>query len=111
MTINEAAQALNVSSNTIRRRLTTGLLMGKKVDNKWVINVDIDTQDERNLEHPRNAETEPENNPLLRSYEDRIEDLKSELEARRQEISELHQLLAARSLESGAKRPWWRFWR
>jgi len=109
MTINEAAQALHVSSNTIRRRLTTGLLIGNKVRNKWVINVDLDAQDERNPERPGNTDTDTDN-PLLRSYEDRIEDLKEELEARRQEIGELHRLLAARSLESGAKQPWWRFW-
>jgi excisionase family DNA binding protein len=37
--IKDAAQALGVSTNTIRRRLTSGLLTGQKVGNQWVINV------------------------------------------------------------------------
>ena len=37
--INDAAKALGVSPNTVRRRLTSGLLTGQKVGNQWVINV------------------------------------------------------------------------
>ena len=40
MTIIEAAQALGVSTNTVRRRLANGVLTGNKVGNQWVINVD-----------------------------------------------------------------------
>ena len=37
--ISDAAKALGVSPNTVRRRLTSGLLTGEKVGNQWVINV------------------------------------------------------------------------
>jgi len=39
MSITEAATHLNVSSNTIRRRLQVGLLTGGKVGGKWMIDV------------------------------------------------------------------------
>ena len=42
--INDAAKALGVSPNTVRRRLTNGLLTGNKVGNQWVINVPDDTE-------------------------------------------------------------------
>ena len=39
LSITDAANALGVSTNTVRRRLTNGLLTGNKVGNQWVINV------------------------------------------------------------------------
>jgi excisionase family DNA binding protein len=42
--IKDAAQALGVSTNTVRRRLTSGLLTGQKVGNQWVINVPDDAE-------------------------------------------------------------------
>jgi len=37
MTIQEAAKHLNVSVNTVRRRLLTGVLTGTKVGTQWVL--------------------------------------------------------------------------
>ena len=42
--ISDAAKALGVSPNTVRRRLTSGLLTGNKVGNQWVINVPDDAE-------------------------------------------------------------------
>jgi len=106
MTISEAAEVLQVSSHTVRRRLANGQLNGHKQPTAQGFVWKVEIEGENSQPNGRS----PENNALLQSYEDRIEDLKEELEARRQEIGELHRLLAARSLESGAKRPWWRFW-
>lgn len=39
LSIINAANALGVSTNTVRRRLTSGLLTGNKVGNQWLINV------------------------------------------------------------------------
>jgi len=39
LSIIDAANALGVSTNTVRRRLTSGLLTGNKVGNQWLINV------------------------------------------------------------------------
>ena len=47
LSINDTAKALGVSPNTVRRRLTSGLLTGQKVGNQWVITM------------PNEAETAP----------------------------------------------------
>ena len=44
LSINDTAKALGVSPNTVRRRLTNGLLTGNKVGNQWVINVPDDAE-------------------------------------------------------------------
>jgi hypothetical protein len=39
LSIQDAAIALGVSPNTIRRRLTKGVITGTMVDNKWLIDI------------------------------------------------------------------------
>jgi hypothetical protein len=39
LSINDAAIALGISPNTVRRRLTKGLLTGTKPGNQWLIDV------------------------------------------------------------------------
>jgi len=106
MTIVEAATALGVSTNTIRRRLTSGLLTGEKnATGKWLVEVDelpAGKTPESGLENERS---------LIAALEARITAQENELQARRQEIQQLHTLMAARSLESGQHRRWWAFWR
>jgi hypothetical protein len=40
MSIQQASEYFNVSAQTVRRRLNTGQLLGKKVKGRWVIKVD-----------------------------------------------------------------------
>ena len=40
MSVQQAAEYLNVSAQTVRRRLDTGQLLGEKVKGRWVIKVD-----------------------------------------------------------------------
>ena len=40
LSITDAAQAMEISPNTVRLRLTSGLLTGNKVDEKWAIKVE-----------------------------------------------------------------------
>ena len=40
MSIQQAAEYFKVSAQTVRRRLNTGQLLGKKVKGRWVIKVD-----------------------------------------------------------------------
>jgi hypothetical protein len=44
LSIQDAAIALGVSPNTIRRRLTKGVITGTMVDNKWLINMPEEPQ-------------------------------------------------------------------
>jgi len=44
LSIQDAAIALGVSPNTIRRRLTKGVITGTMVNNKWLINMPEEPQ-------------------------------------------------------------------
>jgi len=111
MTIREAALHLNVSTNTIRRRLQVGLLTGGKVGGKWMIDVTTDGAT------PDRPQQEPELPTLVHTLQSRIDSMELELESRRKEVDQLHQLLAAHSLNAGQSKntsrdvPWWAFWR
>jgi len=107
MSIVEAAATLGVSTNTIRRRLTSGLLTGKKIGNKWLINVDDDPGSSTKRQDPQFP---PTPDTLLEVLQNEIITLKEQLEARTREIGELHQLLGAKALNPTPHR-WWRFWR
>jgi len=97
MTIQEAALHLNVSVNTIRRRLFSGELPGTKVGTRWVLTIDGQGPDGNvGVENDQQSE---------------IKWLREQLETRTREISELHQLLAAHSLNPAQSKPWWAFWR
>jgi len=127
MTIREAALHLNVSVNTVRRRLLTGVLKGTKVGTQWVLTIDWPDDGV--------APSEPEKD---NGQQSEVTWLREQLEARTREIAELHQLLAVHSLNPGqtienSKReseslspevvspevvnaykrdiPWWAFWR
>jgi len=105
MSIVEAAATLGVSTNTIRRRLTSGLLTGKKTGNKWLINVEDDGGNKG-----RDHQSPPTADALLEVLQGEIMTLKEQLEARTREIGELHQLLGAKALNPAPHR-WWQFWR
>ena len=101
MTIQEAALHLNVSVNTIRRRLFSGALTGTKIGTRWVLTIDSYDPDGK----VREAEPDPVD------QQSEIKWLREQLETRTREISELHQLLAAHSLNPAQSKPWWAFWR
>jgi len=148
MTIQEAAKHLNVSVNTVRRRLLTGVLTGTKVGTQWVLTIDwpgdevapsepekdngqqSDDQQRKGASsihpdpllsilgagHPQQDPETPtlvHDSPpaLVHALQSRIDSMELELESRRREIDQLHQLLAAHSLNAGQRRPWWAFWR
>ena len=97
MTVQEAAQHLNVSVNTIRRRLFSGALPGTKVGTRWVLTIDGQGTDGNvGVENDQQSE---------------IKWLREQLETRTREISELHQLLAVHSLNPAQSKSWWAFWR
>jgi len=102
MTIQEAALHLNVSVNTIRRRLLTGALTGTKVGTRWVLTIN------------GNGPAREGIGPAREGIDSQVEILwlREQLETRTREVAELHQLLAAHSLNPGhTTTPWWAFWR
>jgi len=111
MTIQEAALHLDVSVNTIRRRLTTGLLVGKKVANRWVINIMTTTENPEIEFRPSRSVRETHYQAEIDWLKELLEAQRIDLASRTKEISELHQLLAAHSLNAGQRKSWWAFWR
>jgi len=104
--ISVAARHLGVSTETVRRRLRTGTLLGEKEKTaqgfRWVVNI---------------PDTPPNNTPPLGEVTDDtnggalVEILREELAEKNRQISELHRLLAQTALNAAPGRPWWQFWR
>jgi len=108
LTITAAAEHLQVSTATVKRRLHKGTLKGRQVPRPqgytWLIEVDQD-QDS----HPvTTGSSEGVNTPVQELT--MIAWLQEELTARRREVAELHQLLAQQTALNSGRRPWWRFW-
>ena len=109
VSIIEAAAALQVSTQTIRRRLTKGLIKGYKRETPqgfvWMVE----------MADPSKGDTDDSNHAngtaLVAELKARIDNLEGQLNIRAGEISELHRLLAAHSLNPAQGKPWWVFWR
>ena len=107
LSIIDAAQVMGISPNTVRRRLTSGLIMGNKVEGKWLITVE-------ETELGRSAPPSLESTALVEHLEARIVAQEEELSAKNVLINQLRDLLAERALEAlnpGQQRHWWQFWR
>jgi len=104
--IAEASRMLGLSQDTVRKRLRSGELAGEKVKAaggfRWV--VDLEEED------VAPAEVDQDHGDLVELLKVQVQDLRDQLDTRTREISELHQLMAARSLNASHARPWWRFW-
>jgi len=98
-TISQAAVHIGVSTDTIRRRIRSGQLKAEKVGGMWSVEVPETAQD-----GPRIAGDGLERLVLV---------LEAQLEAKDQQILQLHQILATRQLTGQADRTrWWQFfWR
>jgi len=115
--IHEAAKALDVSPEALRKRITRGTIKAVKKGGHWYVQIEG---------HPDSVRTEVQNRQgdhvdgkdlALAAMEARIESLETQLsskdrqiEAREREVGELHRLLAQTALNGAPARPWWRFW-
>jgi predicted site-specific integrase-resolvase len=118
LTIAEAAQRLGVSQDTVHRRLKKGQLTGRQQTTPqgftWLIEMPVETC---NVENGAPADT-PADAPVsageLQRLEQIIELLQNQVEAKDQQIKELHILLqqaqAALPAPREDRRSWWRFW-
>jgi len=112
LTIAQAAAHLSLSQDTVRRRLRNGEIDGHQEPCaggfKWIVDLDAakDSGDASVI-----TENGATNSDLVEMLKGQVHDLRDQLDTRAREISELHQLLAARSLAPGVIRPWWAFWR
>ena len=109
LTITAAAEHLQVSTATVKRRLRNGTLKGRQIPRPqgytWLIEVD---QDQDN--HPlTTGSSEGVNAPVQELT--MIAWLQEELTARRREVQELHTLLAQQTALNAGRRTWWLFWK
>jgi len=102
LTVNQAAQKLNLSSKNVKRWLKSGKLNGEKVDGKWHVQADAI------FEHYLNPNVHMDTQLALEHLQDKTRHLQelldnrdSQIESMTQHIERLSQLLAVshRSLQ------------
>jgi len=110
LSVSEASQILGLSAATVKRRLISGELTGKKETRpqgtRWLVEVDTNHV-KVNPPLTDSSRTQVTHSSELTTL---VTMLQEELEARRREISELHQLLAQQTALNAARRPWWKLW-
>ena len=98
LSITQAAEHLNVSTDTIRRRLKAGELEGEKAGRTWQVF----------LPEPGTRTTESDGK-VIAALEAHIESQGQVIEAQTTQIAELHQLLArAQTALPAPREPWWK---
>jgi len=107
LTITEASRILGLSTATVKRRLASGELTGRKEPRpqgtRWLVEVDTD--------RPPLTDSSLDGSSTGAAELTMIAWLQEELTARRREISELHVLLqTAQAALAAPRKPWWRFW-
>jgi len=119
LTVTEAAQVLGISTATVKRRLASGELTGRKEPrpqgSRWLVEVDTD--------HPQVTDSSVEGSSTgTAELTTLVTVLQEELAARRQEVQqllathheeirELHVLLQnSQTALNAGRRAWWKFW-
>ena len=119
LSITEAAAAYQVSTQTIRRRLTNGVIKGYKRATPqgfvWVVDMEGEPATTPPLEEVTNGAGASVDVTLgavalVGQMQARIDSLEAQLTTRAGEVDHLHQLLARTALNAAPTRPWWRFW-
>jgi len=117
--IADAAANLCISTDTVRRRLKSGDLKGRKEKRAggyvWV--VEVAEPEDNHQDEPWADNARSNDNALVikvlqdqaLQLKDQVLQLTGQLDSRTKEISELHQIIGARALNPG--RSWWMLWR
>jgi len=107
LTVTEASRILGLSTATVKRRLASGELTGRKEPrpqgSRWLVEIDT--------ERPQVTDSSLEGSSTGTAELTMIAWLQEELTARRREVAELHQLLAQQTALNAGRRPWWMFWK
>jgi len=108
LTVTEASRILGLSTATVKRRLVSGELTGRKEirpqGTRWLVEVDT----ARINGSPQLIDSSVNGDRELTTL---VTVLQEELAARRREISELHVLLQnAQAVLPAPRKPWWMFW-
>jgi len=108
----EAAHALGISLDALRKRINRGTIDAVKESGHWYIHI-TDNQPASNRTDdrpPANHDHVDGKELAIAAMEARITSLERQLEAREREVGQLHHLLAQTALNQATTHPWWRFW-
>jgi len=115
-TISQAAKLLGISQATVKRRLARGEIKGRQEARpqgyRWLVAVDTDRIHHQNTTHPSNGNSSDtaQLTTLVTTLQAQVQAQAEELEARRREVAELHQLLGQQTALNAGRRPWWKIW-
>jgi len=136
LNIQEAAKALNITIEALRKRITRGTIESIKENGHWYVHIVNNGQD--NVQTgPDNVQTGPDNVQIgpdsvrtdtqgqidgaelaFAAMEARIASLETQLASKdgqlgvaATQIGELHRLLAQTALNAAERKPWWKIWR
>jgi len=115
----EAAQALGISLDALRKRIARGTIEATKEAGHWYVQ-EPDNQpaaDRSPIGQPDNspqaAQDQVDGAELAIAVEElraRVQSLEAQLGVKDTQIGELHRLMATTALQAPPARPWWRFW-
>ena len=122
VTIQEAAQHLGVSQDTVRRRIRKEELQARQTPTpqgfRWVVELEDLEEDAQAAHTPPHmpgiggAQVKDDTNDANDANDGAlVEILREQLQEKDRQISELHRLLAQTALNAAPGRPWWQFWR
>jgi len=120
-TVTEASRMLGLSAATVKRRLVSGKLTGRKETRpqgtRWLVEVDTarikikpPLTDSSRTQLTDSSELTTLITVLQEELTARREEIRELLTTHHEEIQQLHTLLAQQTALNSAKRPWWRFW-
>jgi len=110
LTVAEASQILGLSAATIKRRLVSGELTGRREPRpqgtRWLVEIDTDRikVNQQVINSSVNGDSTGAGELTIIAW------LQEELTARRREVQELHTLLAQQTALNAGRRPWWKLW-
>jgi len=108
--IKEAAKALGVSPDTIRRRIKKGELTAEKLNGPYGMAYYVTENELAQVREIR--EVVPFNRPFTEEKLKRVvrEAVSEEIGELKEEVAELRRQLEEARMIEGERRPWWKFW-
>jgi len=119
--IQEAAKALDLSVDALRKRIVRGKIEAAKENGHWYVQI-LDNGLDNVQTSPDNVQFGPDNvqtsaadqvdgkELALAAQDARIASLESQLQAKDTQIDQLHRLLATTALNAAPAKPWWKIW-
>ncbi len=112
VSVAEAAAALGISSEAVRKRLARGTLPGHRVGRTWRVHLDS-VEEMAGQRTQADTRGQQDATPLVTALREEVEWLRAEVVRKDQLLAALAQRVPA--LAPGttppARPPWWQFWR